>query len=291
MKFRKKPVEIEAFQWFKNGDHPEDGVGEMVTPVPGDGPAYARVEGQVVRFYRRPDVPGAQPHHADCQFAMDDHGWVDTLEDGHMVCPGDWIITGVKGERYPYRAKWTCKPDIFEMTYDPSVATTNVGQHREALEDFLGGWMLLPPLVRASAGVHLVEALENWFTSAGSQAVKHNTRGLKRRSRVTALFGLAYGKLSDLSKRLVNLADDEAERDEIDSDVRYQADMDPLGAIWHRKESLLPGKRWAPKPSQVEAEVLKGAAKDVVAEIGIWRTLKEKIHKEVLDELKKNAET
>ena len=96
MKFSKKPAVIEAAQWFKNGDHPEDGVGE----------------GQVGRFYRRPDVPGTQPHHADCKYTMDEHGWIDTLEDGHMVCPGDWIITGVKGERYP------CKPDIFEMTYD-----------------------------------------------------------------------------------------------------------------------------------------------------------------------------
>lgn len=25
MKYRKKPVVIEATQWFKNGDHPEDG--------------------------------------------------------------------------------------------------------------------------------------------------------------------------------------------------------------------------------------------------------------------------
>ena len=30
-----------------------------------------------------------------------------------MASPGDWIITGVKGERYP------CKPDIFEATYEP----------------------------------------------------------------------------------------------------------------------------------------------------------------------------
>jgi hypothetical protein len=29
------------------------------------------------------------------------------------VCPGDWIITGVKGERYPV------KPDIFAATYEP----------------------------------------------------------------------------------------------------------------------------------------------------------------------------
>jgi len=43
---------------------------------------------------------------------MHEHGWIDTLEDGHNVCPGDWIITGVKGEYYP------CKPDIFEETYE-----------------------------------------------------------------------------------------------------------------------------------------------------------------------------
>lgn len=29
-----------------------------------------------------------------------------------MVSPGDWIVTGVMGEKYP------CKPDIFEMTYE-----------------------------------------------------------------------------------------------------------------------------------------------------------------------------
>mgnify|MGYP001589441972 FL=1 len=40
------------------------------------------------------------------------HGWIDTLEGGHIVCPGDWVITGVKGEYYP------CKPDIFMMTYE-----------------------------------------------------------------------------------------------------------------------------------------------------------------------------
>ena len=41
--------------------------------------------------------------------------WVPTLEGWHEVTDGDWIITGVKGERYP------CKPDIFELTYEPAV--------------------------------------------------------------------------------------------------------------------------------------------------------------------------
>jgi len=73
MKFRKKPVVIEATQWFKMGDHPE-----------------------VTHSIHR--------------------GWgkVATLEGDMTVMPGDWIITGVKGEHYP------CKPDIFEMTYEPA---------------------------------------------------------------------------------------------------------------------------------------------------------------------------
>lgn len=39
--------------------------------------------------------------------------YINTLEGPHVICSGDYIITGVKGERYP------CKPDIFEMTYEP----------------------------------------------------------------------------------------------------------------------------------------------------------------------------
>ena len=35
-----------------------------------------------------------------------------TLEGVMHADPGDWIITGVKGEMYP------CKPDIFEKTYE-----------------------------------------------------------------------------------------------------------------------------------------------------------------------------
>lgn len=76
MKYRKKPVVVEATQWFKNGDHP-----------------------MVIAYW---------VHDPDCK----SRGWIDTLEGGHIVTPGDWIITGVKNEHYP------CKPDIFEMTYE-----------------------------------------------------------------------------------------------------------------------------------------------------------------------------
>ena len=72
MKYRKKPIVIEATQWFKHGDHP------MVESNSLDSKS----------------------------------GWVATLEGGHIVSPGDFIITGIKGEHYP------CKPDIFEATYE-----------------------------------------------------------------------------------------------------------------------------------------------------------------------------
>ncbi len=79
-KFRKKPVVIEATQWFKMGDHP------LVKP--------AIVGNEVL-----PTVGG----------------FIETLEGWYSVSPGDWIITGVKGEHYP------CKPDIFALTYEEVV--------------------------------------------------------------------------------------------------------------------------------------------------------------------------
>ena len=86
MKFRKKPIVIEASQWLKMGDHP------AVEQFPW-GRAITKAEG----------YPDYHPL---------DRGIIQTLEGDHEVCPGDWIITGVKGEHYP------CKPDIFEMTYE-----------------------------------------------------------------------------------------------------------------------------------------------------------------------------
>lgn len=38
---------------------------------------------------------------------------IPTLEGDMKASIGDYIIKGVKGEYYP------CKPDIFEMTYEP----------------------------------------------------------------------------------------------------------------------------------------------------------------------------
>ena len=79
-KFRKKPVVIEAVQWWP-GERIE-GVSECGFD-PGDG--VTRPAGK---------------------------GTINTLEGPLIVSPGDWIITGVKGEKYP------CKPDIFDATYE-----------------------------------------------------------------------------------------------------------------------------------------------------------------------------
>lgn len=103
--YRKKPVVIDAIQWFKNGDHPEDDCYIVKHEEP------FLSEGKVVRYFNHPfGSSGIKCKH--CREIMHVHGWIDTLEGGHIVCPGDYIITGVKNERYP------CKPDIFEATYD-----------------------------------------------------------------------------------------------------------------------------------------------------------------------------
>ena len=112
-RYRKKPAVVEATQWFKNGDHPED---DLIMSEGG----FER-EGKIVRRWRHPargrrhpDVGGEEVCE-HCSQIMRDHGWIKTLEGRHTVCPGDWIITDEKGEIYP------CKPDVFEMTYDKEI--------------------------------------------------------------------------------------------------------------------------------------------------------------------------
>lgn len=37
---------------------------------------------------------------------------IKTLEGNMIASPGDWIVTGIKGEKYPV------KPEIFQKTYE-----------------------------------------------------------------------------------------------------------------------------------------------------------------------------
>jgi len=107
MKYRHKPIVVEATKWFKNGDHPEDG-----NEVFADGDFKGQLhEGKVVRYCLHPYFSGDEQCWT-CKNEWRRHGWIDVSECGLNVCPGDWIITGIKGEYYPI------KPDIFALTYD-----------------------------------------------------------------------------------------------------------------------------------------------------------------------------
>ena len=103
MKFRKKPIVIDAQQWFPPGDPRHDPTmlshrkGHTVSP-----PDY-RQSGDLYAFS---EIKG---HGADDIFLIRTGGPNDNV----TVNPGDWIITGVNGEKYP------CKPYIFEKTYEP----------------------------------------------------------------------------------------------------------------------------------------------------------------------------
>lgn len=110
-KYRKKPIVIDATQWFKNGDHPKDCSEQLSLTSMVNDKRLLFNEGKIVRYYRNPDIEGQAPC-THCGDIFHNHGWIDTLEGGHRVCPGDWIIRSIKGEFYP------CKPDIFEATYE-----------------------------------------------------------------------------------------------------------------------------------------------------------------------------
>ena len=101
MKFRKKPVVIEAVQltwqtWNEMCDHADVGRLEDGKPTGG----YS--------------IPGTFEF-SDIQITDEDvlALAIPTLEGMMIAHEGDWMIRGVQGELYP------CKPDIFEATYEP----------------------------------------------------------------------------------------------------------------------------------------------------------------------------
>lgn len=54
-------------------------------------------------------------------FATEEPMDIETLEGVMHASAGDYIITGVEGERYP------CKPDIFKKTYEPAKSARHTG--------------------------------------------------------------------------------------------------------------------------------------------------------------------
>lgn len=87
-KYKKKMPVIEAFQWFKNGDHPLDESTLLMTTEKGD----ILTEGKVVRFFRHPKVEGSEV--CACGRLYDEHGFLDNSLIINKVCPGDYILSG-----------------------------------------------------------------------------------------------------------------------------------------------------------------------------------------------------
>lgn len=106
--YRKIPETVEATQWDRNGDHPEDESHWI-----DDGPykPEEKTEGKVVRFFCHPEVPGETECRVCC-CRMREHGWIDQPNASQTVCPGDYIVTGEDGLYRVIRA------DIFEAAYE-----------------------------------------------------------------------------------------------------------------------------------------------------------------------------
>ena len=91
VKFRKKPIEIEAVQFLFN-------------------------ENSILELHEFCGSSLGTIHKTSVDVAAEAE--IGTLEDGvhltvkHIATEGDWIIRGVQGEFY------ACKPDIFEATYE-----------------------------------------------------------------------------------------------------------------------------------------------------------------------------
>lgn len=122
MQFRKKPVVIEAEQFFPDTKPWPDGVEQYIESVGGESNTW--------------------------------YGWrINTLEGPHIVKPGDWIITGVQGERYP------CKPGIFEATYEATDDTKASNNKTLTREQVRGALLNARSMIKADVTRHTAVAV------------------------------------------------------------------------------------------------------------------------------------
>ena len=90
MRYRKKPVEVDAITFAEFVQYGRDNGGNIVNGMPW----HFSYNGHPVTH-----------ENDECYL-------IPTREGTHNFTPADMLITGVKGEIYP------CKLDIFELTYD-----------------------------------------------------------------------------------------------------------------------------------------------------------------------------
>ena len=130
--FQEKPVVIEARQLTNDN---LDQIIQWIDSVSGDGHCWKS------RALRHPLV-------------------IRTLEGDHAAAIGDWIIKGVKGEFYP------CKPDIFEMTYQPLLRTMTERQHPITVpSELLAQWRKEAPSYCFETAI----SREEWIAAKAAQ--------------------------------------------------------------------------------------------------------------------------
>lgn len=107
MKYRKKPVVIEAFKLNSRGLIGEEWFWDAVS------------ENRIIIY----NFGKNYPQDAWCE--------IKTLEGIMVAKTGDYIIRGVEGEIYP------CKPDIFEKTYEVASQQSQLDDNQKIVLEWL----------------------------------------------------------------------------------------------------------------------------------------------------------
>lgn len=141
---RKDPEIVEAFQWWRNGDHPQDGPADQ--------------EGAIIQFYRS-HMHSELAVHTGCGHRWRDHGFMpawyihgrNAYEQGERVCPGDYIIIVdvVPGAaRFPKHKIAGARS--FERIYEPMsppmplVVSQTQFENMRLVENLPGGVLVIP---------------------------------------------------------------------------------------------------------------------------------------------------
>jgi hypothetical protein len=131
MRYRKKPVKIEAILW--TGENQRE-MFDFLT------------DGKKVDDYMTASGDTFYIDHNKVKGGL----VIKTLEGEHIASIGDYIIKGVAGEFYP------CKPEIFEQTYETLEPVTSEGIENQCSKNSFG------PIEVFKSQEELNECLEWW---------------------------------------------------------------------------------------------------------------------------------
>lgn len=147
MRYRKKPVVIEAFQ----------------LPAVDDW--------NIAPFMDWAEEQGLHNYTS----GRDESIVIETLEGSMQADPGDWIIKGVAGEFYP------CKPEIFEQTYEQETQELPLRVDAPKLAALICGenpanalWSASEVLIGTYAGSNVTIKINADLSDWGSEVIEEN---------------------------------------------------------------------------------------------------------------------